>query len=91
MGEVTARIRLRTARQKTRSFRVFPPKMKRTRVGTLTSCHCVELSPIYKLIDEGRIADSFTLIRRSLFSMKNIPKAVNKLRLRFSGCLFFGP
>ena len=39
---------------------------------------------IYSLIDEGKIVEAFTKLRSSLFYMKNIPKVVHKLRLRFS-------
>ncbi|KAK8830287.1 hypothetical protein WA577_005975, partial [Blastocystis sp. JDR] len=43
-----------------------------------------EMISIYSLIDEGKIVEAFTKLRSSLFYMKNIPKVVHKLRLRFS-------
>lgn len=44
----------------------------------------LELSSIYKLINERKISNAFQEIRSILFQLDNIPEAVEKLRLHFS-------
>lgn len=58
--------------------------MRKTRVGPIVLDYRTEMIAIYSLIDEGKIVEAFTKLRSSLFYMKNIPKVVHKLRLRFS-------
>lgn len=37
------------------------------------------------LIDEGKIIEAFQQIKPTLFTLDDVPKAIDRLRLRFAG------